>query len=377
MKLSIIREDLLKELQLLQGILGQRNSMPILANLLVETTPQGTVKLFATDLDTSLRCETPVSIIEEGSALVPARKFFDIVRSLPEGCEILLQREGNDWVEVEAGRARFRLASPPTEAFPTFPTIEESSTVEIDAGHLRTMIKQTIFAIYPKAFPYVMSGAKFICTPELARMVSTDGHRLSIVEIAGLAKQSADSQTIDTIIPRKALAELARLTSIYEGPVKISMAKSTNHIQFELGERLLIARLLDGQYPNYELVLPKEYTKKVRLECALFTESLRRVALMADGRSQAVRLTFAPNTLQISAQSAEEGFGEEILTVDYDGEQTEIGFNAQYLQDFLLTVKEGEISFEFNNDTEQALLRPVEQNGTNYRYIVMPLRVLS
>ncbi|CDM66783.1 DNA polymerase III subunit beta [Pyrinomonas methylaliphatogenes] len=369
MEFSIARDALLKELQFLQGVVERRNTIPVLSNLLIESTEYGTVRLLATDLDTTLRCETGAEIIGEGRMLIPARKLFDIVRSLPDG-EVHLRGEANNWVELRSGRARFRLASAAPSDFPALPSVGTPSPLEIAASHLSSMIERTIFAITLEEARYTLSGAKFIYTREFVRMVTTDGHRLAFIE---LKAEPGQGKEIDALIPRKALAELARLASTYDGSLKLWTTE--NHIHFEIGPRLLVARLLAGQFPNYEMVMPRASARKARLDCALFAGAIRRVALMADDRSRAIRLAFSPNGLQISAQSAEEGSSEERVDVDYDGEEIEIGFNAQYLLDFLQVVGEGEILFEFKDANSQAQLRPVAQDGFDYRYIVMPMRL--
>lgn len=373
MRLSITKEAFLKELQLVQGVAGRRNgALPILENALIETSGEGVVRLSATDLDTSIRCEAHADVDGEGSLLVPARKLLEIVKSLPEGCEIKLRREENHWVEVRAQRARFLLASPAAEQFPNLPADGEQVHIEIDAAKLGSMIKRTAFAVADENLRYAISGVHLTCTPERVRMVSTNGHRLSLMEI----ETNGPTSPVQAIIPSRALNELARLVSLYEGPVSIFIEE--NVVYFRAGARSLATRILSGQFPNYEDILKKPFTEKAQINCALFAECLRRVALMADQRSNAVRLAFAPHTLHISAESQGEGSGEETLAIDYDGQQIDIGFNAQYLLDFLLTLKEGDVCFEFSDPLNPALLRPAENPpNCRYIYVVMPMKLTS
>jgi DNA polymerase-3 subunit beta len=203
-------------------------------------------------------------------------------------------------------------------------------------------------------------------------MVTTDGHRLAYVERRDLGKNSP-KETLDALIPRKTLAELTKLTASFEG--EISLGSDENHIYFEVGPRLLISRRLSGQFPNYEMVMPKGIDKSIKFDGAQLNQAIRRVALMADDRSHAIRFHLAPKQLQISSQNAEEGDASEIVATEYDGEEAEIGFNAQYLQDFLNVVGEGEINFEFKDGNSQAQLRPADNGDYDYKYVVMPMRI--
>jgi DNA polymerase-3 subunit beta len=202
-------------------------------------------------------------------------------------------------------------------------------------------------------------------------MVTTDGHRLAYVARQDLGK-NASKEAIDALIPRKTLAELTKLTANYEG--EISLGADENHIYFEVGPRLLISRMLSGQFPNYEMVMPKGNDKSVVFDNVSLNQAIRRVALMADDRSHAIRFHLAPNQLQISSQNAEEGEARETVATDYNGDVVEIGFNAQYLQDFLNVVGEGQTAFEFKDGNSQAQLRPTTTDY-EYKYVVMPMRI--
>ncbi|HEX8119020.1 MAG TPA: DNA polymerase III subunit beta, partial [Pyrinomonadaceae bacterium] len=219
---------------------------------------------------------------------------------------------------------------------------------------------------------YTLSGAKFMHDTSGAKMVTTDGHRLAYVERKELGAGAA-AESIDVLIPRKTLAELTKLTSSFEG--EIGLGADENHIYFEVGPRLLISRTLTGQFPNYEMVMPKTNDKQAEFDSVSLGQAIRRVALMADDRSHAVRFHLKPGSLDISAQTAEEGDARETVTTEYDGDETEIGFNAAYLQDFLNVLSDGNVSFEFKDGNSQAQLRPASDDGYDYRYVVMPMRL--
>jgi DNA polymerase-3 subunit beta len=203
-------------------------------------------------------------------------------------------------------------------------------------------------------------------------MVTTDGHRLAYIARRDLGEK-ASGEALDALIPRKTLAELTKLTASYEG--EIGLGVDENHIYFEVGPRLLTSRMLSGQFPNYEMVMPKGNDKSVVFDSAQLNQAIRRVALMADDRSHAIRFHLVANQLQISSQNAEEGEARETVVTEYSGDETEIGFNAQYLQDFLNVVGDGQVAFEFKDGNSQAQLRPADDADYEYKYVVMPMRI--
>jgi DNA polymerase-3 subunit beta len=187
------------------------------------------------------------------------------------------------------------------------------------------------------------------------------------------ASKNGGNEAIDTLIPRKTLAELTKLTAGFEGDINLGL--DNNHIFFEVGPRLLVSRMLYGQFPNYDMVMPKNNDKSIQFDCGLLNQAVRRVALMSDERSHAIRFHLEPNQLVISSQSAEEGEASETIQAEYSGEETDIGFNAQYLQDFLNVIGEGAIAFEFKDGNSQAQLRPAQGGDYDYKYVVMPMRL--
>jgi DNA polymerase III, beta subunit len=257
------------------------------------------------------------------------------------------------------------------DAFPEVPSFKSAPT-KIPASILKTFIDRTIFAITQEESRYTLSGAKLVLDDTSAKMVTTDGHRLAYVERKNVTKNGG-GQTIDTLIPRKTLAELTKLTAGFDGDISLGMDE--NHIYFEIGPRLLISRMLYGQFPNYEMVMPKNNDKSVEFESGLLNLAIRRVALMADERSHAIRFHLEPNQLVISSQNAEEGEANETLQTEYAGEETDIGFNAQYLQEFLNVIGDAKVAFEFKDGNSQAQLQPAEKADYDYKYIVMPMRI--
>ena len=371
MQFVVNKQNLQKELGFVQGIVERKNTIPVLSNILIESVGENTIRITGTDLDVTIRCDMDAEEISTpGAICVQARKLFEIARLLPDG-PVSFKKEDNEWVTVKSDRSRFKLVGVARDAFPEVPSFKSAPT-KIPANVLKSFIDRTIFAITQEESRYTLSGAKFILDESGARMVTTDGHRLAYVSKANVARNGA-TEAIDTLIPRKTLAELTKLTAGYEGDISLGMDE--NHIYCEVGPRLLISRMLFGQFPNYDMVIPKNNDKAVEFDCALLSLAVRRVALMADDRSHAIRFHLEPNQLVISAQNAEDGEASETVQTDYAGEEVDIGFNAQYLQDFMNVTNGGKIAFEFKDGNSQAQLRPVESGDYDYKYIVMPMRI--
>ncbi|CAN5265357.1 MAG: DNA polymerase III subunit beta [Pyrinomonadaceae bacterium] len=370
MEFSIGKNVLQKELGFVQGIVEKKNTIPVLSNILIESVGEGAIRITGTDLDTTIRCETEAEIKAPGAMCVNARKLFDIARVLPEA-SVNFRKEDNNWVAVKCERSNFRIAGVERESFPELPDFR-SASIKLPGSVFETLIKRTIFAITLEESRYTLSGAKFLLDKTGGRMVTTDGHRLAYIERKDLGANVTNGG-IDTLIPRKTLAELTKLTASHEG--EIGLATDENHIYFEMGPRLLVSRTLAGQFPNYEMVIPKNNDKSAMFDSGVLGQAIRRVALMADDRSHAIRFHLVPGNLHISSQTAEEGEARETVATEYAGDEMEIGFNAQYLQDFLNIASDGQISFEFRDGNSQAQLRPVSDTDYDYKYIIMPMRL--
>ncbi len=371
MQFVIGRNALQKELALVQGIVERKNTIPVLANILIESAGENSIRISGTDLDVTIRCDADADEIKnQGAICVPARKLFDIARLLPDA-PVSFKKEENEWVTVECDRSKFRLPGISKETFPELPGFK-STPYRLSAGVLKLLIDRTIFAITEEEGRYTLSGAKFEFDQKAVKMVTTDGHRLALVSSAETGKE-LPAEGLDVLIPRKTLAELTKLTADFDG--EINLGSDDNHIYFQVGARLLISRMLSGQFPNYEMVMPKNNDQSATFDTIALNQAIRRVALMADDRSHAIRLHLSKEQLLISSQNADEGEARETVTTDFAGEETEIGFNAQYLQDFLNVVGSEKVVFEFKDGNSQAQLRPVTEDSQDYRYILMPMRL--
>lgn len=379
MEFTIEKSDLLKELNLVQGVVEKKNTIPILSNLLITSDGSSRISIIGTDLDVSLRTAAPATVTSEGAIVVSARKLFDIVRSLPDA-PLHVRQEANEWVTIECDRSRFKIVGQAKDHFPAVPEWTEAQ-YRIPSEVLRTLVGRTIFAITQEESRYTLNGALFRLLGSDVRMVATDGHRLAYVEKTGVdtaasgnGKASANGgEEIKALIPKKTLAELMRLAA--ESDDLVEFAKDENHLFFRLGDRVLISRMLSGQFPNYELVMPKDNDRSVTIEGARFQSAIRRVSLMADERSRAIKMTLAPERIDITSQSTEIGEAKESMQTDYAGPEVTIGFNAQYIADFLNVAGDGDVNFEFKDGQSQAQLRPSSTDEYDYRYVVMPMRL--
>ena len=371
MQFVIARGALQKELSFVQGVVERKNTIPVLANILIESAGENAIRISGTDLDVTIRCDADAeSIKAQGAICVQARKLFDIARLLPDA-PVSFKREENDWVTVECDRSKFRLPGISKDTFPELPGFK-STPLKLPASLLKSLIDRTIFAITQEEGRYTLSGAKLELDNNGVKMVTTDGHRLAFAAVKEGATDGSNAD-IDVLIPRKTLAELTKLTSDFDGD--INFGSDENHVYFQIGSRLLISRMLSGQFPNYEMVMPKNNDRAATFDTTALSQAVRRVALMADDRSHAIRFHLSKEQLLISAQNSEEGEARETVESDYNGEDTDIGFNAQYLQDFLNVVGSEKVTFEFKDGNSQAQLRPTSDNTADYKYIIMPMRL--
>ncbi len=380
----VIKQNALKdELGFVQGIVEKKSTIPVLSNILIESVGENTLRIVGTDLDVTIRCEVAASILQAGSICVQARKLFDIVRLLPDA-DVSFRKEENDWVKVECGRSNFRLAGVSREHFPEIPTFANPLPFSLPSKIFQYFIQHTSFAITNEQSRFTLSGAKFMVDESGVKMVTTDGHRLAFIARNDLRENSVNG-TMDALIPKKALNELTKISRESDGSVMFG--EDPNHIYFDVGGRLLITRKLSGTFPNYEMVIPKNNDKIATFDADAMRDAIRRVSLMADDRTRAVRFHIKPNEIHISSSSAEEGEANEIVETDYSGEEVQIGFNSQYVQDFLNildtnneekpdeTPTKLRVAFEFKDSNGQAMMKPAVDNGYEYKYVVMPMRV--
>ena len=373
MELVVRKTDLLKELQLFQGIVERKNTIPILANVLMEAKGDE-VRMLATDLEVALRSRCQATVAKGGSLTLPAKKLYEIVKALPETDVRIEEDKGG--VKVAADRFDSRMQTLPREDFPTLPepTGHISATLKRDV--LRQMVSKTQFAITGEDTRYFLNGALFLLRPDAMGLVSTDGHRLAHINVAREAatgKAKGSEEEVRVILPRKTLLELGRLLA--EGEGDILYERGENHLFFTLGDRLLISRMIDGQFPAFERVIPKNNDKHVEFDRDRLTAAVKRVALLSNERSRAVKVQIDKGKVEIASSSPEFGEAKEVLMVDYAAAPVTICFNAQYVLDFLGVVETDTVSLDFKDEMSQAVLKPVGAEGYDYTYVIMPMRI--
>jgi DNA polymerase-3 subunit beta len=370
MKFTLNKAQLLKELNLIQGVVEKKNTIPILSNVLIDVKGPTSLTLVATDLDISFQTQCEADVSQPGSVILQARKLFDIIRNLPDA-EILFTREENDWVRIICGSSEFRVVGQSREHFPS-PPVSNEPGVLLPSAILHDLIARTIYAITQEESRYALNGSLFKLSGQVVQMVATDGHRLSLAEAR--MEGSSGTEILEVNIPKKALTELMKLTAGTDEAVEFS--RDENHLFFRMSQRQLTSRMLSGQFPNYDLVLPKNNDKAIPLNRERITQAIRRVALMADERSHGIKFDLSSGKVNVTSQSADFGEARETLAVEYQGDSLSIGFNAQYLMDFLGVVGTNEIVVELKDEQSPALIRPVGEEKYDYRYVVMPMRLL-
>ncbi len=370
MEITVSKFELLRELTATQGVVERKTTIPILSNYLFEAAGDK-LSLTATDLDLSLRTSCNAKVKKEGACTIPARKLHDYVKLLPDA-DITIKLLENHWVSIRCGRSNTKMVGMAKSNFPGLPVFPAAGAIKIPAAVLRSMISKTGFAIASEESRYTLNGALMVLKPESITMVATDGHRLAHVERAG-EKFEGVSGEMKTLIPKKAMDELK---SLLDSDIEtIDFAKDESTLFFRVGPRLLTSRQLTGQFPNYEAVLPKDITKSIALKGDELGSAIARVAQFADERSRAVRLRLEKGELKLSASSTETGESEDSIEVVYDGEPMAIGFNAQYLMDFIKATGSGDVKLELKDAQSAGQLRPAEGEDYKYRYIVMPMRI--
>ena len=371
MELVVRKADLLRELQLFQGIVERKNTIPILANVLIEAAGDE-VKLLATDLEVGLRSRCSASVSKGGALTLPAKKLYEIVKALPE-TDVRIEEDKNG-VKVAADRFDSRMQTLPREDFPSLPEASGSYSATLPRDVLRQMVSKTQFAITGEDTRYFLNGALFIQRPESLSLVSTDGHRLALITVErDKSKAKAKAEEDRVILPRKTLLELGRLLAEEDGDIQYG--RGENHLFFDIGGRLLISRMIDGQFPAFERVIPKSNDKRIEFDRDRLTSAVKRVALLSNERSRAVKFQIDSNKVEITSSSPEFGEAKELIQVDYSGPPVTICFNAQYVLDFLGVAESDSVSLEFKDEMSQAVMKPLNADGYDYTYVIMPMRV--
>ena len=373
MEITVSRAELLRELTAAQSVVERKTTIPILSNFLFEAADDR-LAITATDLDQSMRTSCAAKVKKPGSCTVPARKLYDYIKLLPEG-DISIKLMDNHWVQIRAGRSNTKMVGMARANFPQVPEFPGSGEVRVPVASLKGMIAKTIFAISNEESRYTLNGALLVLKAESMSMVATDGHRLAHVEKVGETLTGISGEK-KTLIPRKALSELQGLLSNTDAEF-LEFADDEQTLFFKIGGRTLTSRKLTGQFPNYEAVMPRDNNKFVIVRSEDLMGSIQRVAQFADERSGAIKLRLEQNELKISSSSTDSGESEDTIETPYNYDAIVVGFNSQYLLDFLKAVgTTGEVRLEFKDSQSAGQMRPEDAGDEyKYRYIIMPMRI--
>ena len=367
MKFTTNREALLRPLQLVTGVVERRQTLPVLANLLVDAR-DGTLSLTGTDLEVELVVvDGGVAIEEEGQTTIPARKLADIWRSLPEGAEVSVQVEG-DRAIVRSGRSRFALATLPAADFPKVEGEAGDLALSVPQNDLRRLLDQVSFSMAQQDVRYFLNGMLLEVTPEHVRSVATDGHRLAMCTLTG---GGSGGDRIQAIVPRKGVLELGRLLD--DGEESVTLQIGSNHLRVQLGPYTLTSKLVDGKFPDYEKVVPRRGGQSLSGDRETLKQAFNRASILSNEKYRGIRLILDSDQLTIQANNPEQEEAEEVVAVNYAGDRMEIGFNVSYLQDVLNVLDTPEVQLSIADANSSAL---IEGAGNEEAvYVVMPMRL--
>ncbi|HEV7238688.1 MAG TPA: DNA polymerase III subunit beta [Thermoanaerobaculia bacterium] len=376
MELTVGKADLQKELQLCQGVVEKRSTIPILSNVLLKAA-DGRLQIAATDLDVTILSSCAARVISPGGVTIEAKRLFDIVRSLPDE-DVHIALQDNNSVQIESGTAKFRLLGLPAEDYPTLPTVNVAEGFSIPLDELKTMVGKVKFAITHEETRFQLNGALLKVQPNKLEMVATDGHRMALINFpsaitGGKGKKGGD---LTILVPRKALGEIERLEGGEEGMVRFGV--SDNQLFFEAGDRRLLARMIDVNFPNYMEVISRDNDRRVMVDRERLLSTIKRISIVANERTRAVRFDFAPGKLTVSSTNPELGDARETVPIDYAGQPFFVGLNAAYVMDFLSATDTPSVSLDLKDENSQCIGRPAtaaEDLPYDYLYVVMPMRL--
>jgi DNA polymerase III subunit beta len=368
MKFTITREQLQEGLTAVAAAVPTKTTLPVLSNVLLEATKQG-LRLSGTDLDIAVGTTVAADVDTEGAITLPAKKLVDIARELPSA-PIRITGAGEQRVSIECGRSRFKLLGLAREEFPSFPAVKFDGAWKAAAGVVQKLVSHVAFAASTEESRPILNGVLWELRPDRMRMVATNGHRLAKMDVP-----ASGGSTADLIVPPKALEQIRRL---FNADAEVQVARSDNHIGFRMGGKVVFSRLIEGPYPNYEQVIPRENDKSATVDKSAMSAALRRMSVVASDQTHRIRLAFSGGTAKFSVQTPDLGEAQDELAVTYEGEPLEIGFNATYLLEILKYMPTDEVRFTFKAPERAATVEPVGWNDpASYMCLVMPLRLVD
>jgi DNA polymerase-3 subunit beta len=377
MYFEIDKKEFIKGLGLMQSVAGRKTTLPILSHILLEWE-KDSLYLMGTDLETGIREELMAKIHQKGKASVSAKKLYEIVRELPDET-IHIRKKDNQWITLQCGKSNFNLAGLDPEEFPSLPTYQEGSFSTVSTGLIREMIEKTVFAASNEESRYHLNGVLFAQMKqggeEILRMVATDGHRLSLVDRQNKKISGIDEKGI--IMPKKGILEVKKIIGDRDGEEEMAIYFNSTHGFFKLGKSLTVIRLIEGEFPEYEQVIPKGNDKKLVMRKERMVSSLKRVSTMANERMEGVKFSLKINSVEMSSTHQDFGDAQEEVEVVYDGPPLQVGFNARYLIEALNVIDAEEVLMELKDEGSPGILKPSSSTPgvSNQISIIMPMRL--
>lgn len=367
MKIEIEKKDLLNLIGKTQNIVEKKNSMPILVNILLETTGSNKVKVLATDLEVSLTDEAKATVHQEGKTAVSAKNLFDIAKELSDG-PIQLTKKENNWLEIKQGKYSSKIVGVNPDEYPVFPSYNTNSFIKLESTVLKQMIDRTLFSVSNDETRYHLNGVYFeMDSNNTFIMVATDGHRMSLVNKNSQVRPPGQG----VIIPKKGLNEIKKIIETVNDAIEITIEGSQFILKY--ASTVLMIRLIEGKYPNYQQFIPQKLTSKLVINKELFSTSLKRVSLLANQKSKAVLFSISKDKMEISSSTPELGDAKEEIEITYEGKEIKIGFNAKYVEDILRAIQDDKVDFELNDQVSPGIIRP--HNDQSYTCVIMPMRI--
>ena len=370
MRFTITREKLQEGLTAVAASIPAKTTLPVLANILLETTEKG-IRLSGTDLDIAVSTEVAADVETSGAITIPAKKLSEIARELPPS-PVKMASSGEQRVTLDCGRSHFRLLGLPKDEFPSFPNIKVNESWRVRSGELQKLISHTSFAVSTEESRPILNGVLWELRPEQMRMVATNGHRLAKMQVP---IKSSGMPSADLIVPPKALEQIRRL---FPADEELEIARGENHLGFRSPFTAVYTRLIEGPYPNYEQVIPKDNDKYAIADKGALISALKRMSVIASDQTHRIRMSFNAGMVKFSVQTPDLGDAQDELPVRYEGDQLDIGFNASYLLEILRFMPTDEIRLTFRAPERAATLEPEQWNDpAQYLCLVMPLRLVD
>ena len=375
MNFEIHKKEFLKGLNLMQSVAGRKTTLPILSHILIEGE-NNSIYLTGTDLETGIRQELTATIQQGGKASISAKKLYEIVRELPEEM-IHIKKKENHWITLQCGKSVFNLAGLDPDEFPSFPTYQDGYFSKVSTHLMKEIIEKTVFAASNEESRYHLNGVLFSQSQQgtkvVLRMVATDGHRLSLIDRENQAIRGIEK---GIIIPKKGVLEIKKIMGDQDEEEEIDIYFDQTHGFFKMGKSLMVIRLIDGEFPEYDQVIPKGNDKKIVMQKERIYGCLRRVSTMASERVEGIKLSLKRNSIELNSYHQDFGDAKEEVEVSYEGPPIEIGFNARFLMEALNVMDMDEVMMELKDEGSPGILKPLSTTEfSNQICIIMPMRI--